>query len=1000
MPSEATNKNSSVYMPAAATNVGKKTTAVSMTSFGSIPQEGDLVIGYPIFSPEYDTHDRLRHLFGKTWTSGLVDGKQNISYPNTGHDITVDRFFIDWYNSFSETQFFPLGQPEQKDSTSTGMFKLLYGETTGDTNKISLQDKNVDNLYTFEYTDQYEEFVKVHIDLNGMGEQFDEGLVKNNFQALFTDSTYSYYNDSVKNVVGGATLKSIVNLDTWFFDYSFSYDEAFTQTELNNLNSLPGALYSNIDVHYSPNFNFGEYRDLIHDNNISEKILPMYYAFPEVAGYLDDENYSQAGMFGSFPGAEDVHGTIFKESIKLKVGSMVAYGQTGQENKYETLENLYNGNIIKKLDGIDHKVASNSDKEIYYKLFSLRMNQFLDTDPSAEYLYGPVHNKISNKYTNICLTDSKKDLLKNYDLARSQYPMSVGINFNLGKKKDLSNTLNKTNMMPPVMAYVSKTYPNAVTSPFVELTEQITINDQSDIADPTTTKQYTLNNSNRKSWDLANIINEYVSNFNSFFDWETQKVTTFISDNQLDFLNPNQSLLKFLFSQTALAASISESNKNFRTYEDILNGDKNDASEILFYRIEKSSAGAVIQNILVPNMSEQDVVNILDTQVKYDKYYEYRVYAYHAVPGTMYKYMGPVEYDWNWQMPAPPAEEEDTAAEACDDDNPIATPVCNELILGAEPEGTEVPTPSLIDSEDASIEATFRVVSQPSIRLIEVPYFNVTNTEPTIVLDKPPVPPDVNIVPFSGIHNKILILLNNSVGDYNLDPIALANGDEQQFSKIRDAQGLGPDDFINFQTDDANMSYQIFKVSKPPLSYADFSFSTPINIDKTSHVDTINPNRKYFYTFRAVDENGHISNPTAVFEVELVTLEDGSDVSTSAILPLIKEYNFPEVENSYAVRDFRKYLLIKPALGQDEINYDKSNIESAKEEKNPLLINPKFGIKEKSIFYSETGNYDPSTNTWTEPSGSLARYKLRVTSKSTGRKIDINFRFTNKRREQ
>ena len=328
MPSEATNKNSSVYMPAAATNVGKKTTAVSMTSFGSIPQEGDLVIGYPIFSPEYDTHDRLRHLFGKTWTSGLVDGKQNISYPNTGHDITVDRFFIDWYNSFSETQFFPLGQPEQKDSTSTGMFKLLYGETTGDTNKISLQDKNVDNLYTFEYTDQYEEFVKVHIDLNGMGEQFDEGLVKNNFQALFTDSTYSYYNDSVKNVVGGATLKSIVNLDTWFFDYSFSYDEAFTQTELNNLNSLPGALYSNIDVHYSPNFNFGEYRDLIHDNNISEKILPMYYAFPEVAGYLDDENYSQAGMFGSFPGAEDVHGTIFKESIKLKVGSMVAYGET------------------------------------------------------------------------------------------------------------------------------------------------------------------------------------------------------------------------------------------------------------------------------------------------------------------------------------------------------------------------------------------------------------------------------------------------------------------------------------------------------------------------------------------------------------------------------------------------------------------------------------------------------------------------------------------------
>jgi hypothetical protein len=359
-------------------------------------------------------------------------------------------------------------------------------------------------------------------------------------------------------------------------------------------------------------------------------------------------------------------------------------------------------------------------------------------------------------------------------------------------------------------------------------------------------------------------------------------------------------------------------------------------------------------------------------------------------------------YNWDSEIPveAPVEAEPD---DECDADNPFPIPICNDLILGEAPEDVSenFSSPILIDPEGKYMEASIKVLTQPTIRLIEVPYFNVEDTKPTIILDKPPVPPDINIVPFSGIHNKVLILFNSSVGDYTLDPVSMAFGDSEEFDKIRDSQGLGPGDPINFQTDDPNVSYQMFRISTPPLSYDDFSLASPKSTDKTSFIDTVSPNQKYYYTFRAVDSNGHISNPTEVYEVQLVTLEDGSDVSKAAILPLIKEYNFPEAELTYATRDFRKFLLIKPAMGQDEINFETSNLPgSSTNENNPDLIRPSFGVKEKKIFSQSTGKYDPDTGTWIEISGSVPRYKLRVTSRTTGRKVDVNFKFTNKRREQ
>ena len=82
-----------------------------------------------------------------------------------------------------------------------------------------------------------------------------------------------------------------------------------------------------------------------------------------------------------------------------------------------------------------------------------------------------------------------------------------------------------------------------------------------------------------------------------------------------------------------------------RTYNDIISGVPAYAEE-LFYVIKKFRKGInsteeeEIQNIVIPNTSDINIVNYIDTQVKYgkDASYRYEVYAHRLVFGSRYQY--------------------------------------------------------------------------------------------------------------------------------------------------------------------------------------------------------------------------------------------------------------------------------------------------------------------------------------------------------------------------
>ena len=131
-----------------------------------------------------------------------------------------------------------------------------------------------------------------------------------------------------------------------------------------------------------------------------------------------------------------------------------------------------------------------------------------------------------------------------------------------------------------------------------------------------------------------------------------------------------------------------------------------------------------------------------------------------------------------------------------------------------------------------------------------------------------------------------------------------------------------------------------------------------------SNTPTRKPNTKYFYIFRATDKNGHVSNPSNIYRVEMVE-EDG------LIFPIIELYTPQETKRGVKYRKMAKHLEIKPSLLMVEPNW------SADDDNN---ISWKIGAREESIF----GNIGSDAG---------RKFLIRLTSIDTGRKIDLRVRF-------
>jgi len=500
----------------------------------------------------------------------------------------------------------------------------------------------------------------------------------------------------------------------------------------------------------------------------------------------------------------------------------------------------------------------------------------------------------------------------------------------------------------------------------------------------------------------------------------------------VDIAKGNTTALQQILSSAIFLGKIKDITKdNLRSFKEINEGQKS-YSEAVFYKIEKYTSfddPTPVQNIWIPNIDQVDPIEYVDTQVKYNKQYFYRVFAYSAVVGTKYYYdtstfkssfVSPTLFEapivssdkidefglTGAPKPSLSAPGE-TALSAPPSFGAITPDIKPELgtNVGFDPTGQKrskaeksnfsLPVgpetgspPAPVEVGSLGINADYfqiDVVTKPTVDLIKSHLFDFNGS----VLDDPPMTPDVNFVPYIGVDNKIIINMNSQIGEYTNKPVILNSEDSEFIDSLREARGLPSDSPIRYRTDDETSAFEIYRTQEKPTSYEDFSNSLRdfvSTIQKSafeaiypwshSYKDTLTPNEEYYYMIRSVDMHNHKSYPSPVYKIKMVN-------DSGAIYPLVEVIEMkPTPKPKQNFKEFKKFLQIVPAFPQMQIDYDGSNLITG----NGKIVNKApadasevvLGIENPRLFGDSTSGQT---------------FKIRLISKHTGKKLDLNVTF-------
>tara|TARA_A100001515_G_scaffold132815_2_gene121554 strand:- start:4831 stop:7590 length:2760 start_codon:yes stop_codon:yes gene_type:complete len=570
-----------------------------------------------------------------------------------------------------------------------------------------------------------------------------------------------------------------------------------------------------------------------------------------------------------------------------------------------------------------------------------------------------------NKYKNIAIGSGEIDVILGYKEQENLYPMNININLQTERTGHMLIACDEAGMTNDVMKFAMNEimegvspaagpprYVNLSTNiNFAQSKQKIVVTDIEDFTKskwwmmPSTTiestskMQATLEQSDVQVMDLGTWLTinldaesegtEYLKKTNFDRDHIFLGISTDKSQ-QPNECNSFEQALKSIILTGKINSILQD---KFRTFEELLAGEEA-YNETLIYEIVQYSANDTttpLQRIFVPNTEKLSLLTYIDTQVKYDKQYTYEIYAHQFIVGTKYQYS-------------------DLKMQSQSQSNSSAASMSTQ---------SYVTDPDVFSYDN---RVGIKVNFEPSLAIARVQIYK----QNVRVLDDAPIAPNVDIVPYKGVNNNILVNLSGNSGRYMLRPIIINARDAKFVRKYKQSRHILPHERIQFSSDDPVGRFEAYRVDEPPKNYKSFAgkILTIVGNNKASSasfVDTMQPNKKYYYTFRGIDIHGNRSNPTPVYQVELVDQNGVIFFNTSI-------YEFPtESGRKTPTKIGRRYLKINPNLVQSLINYDifLSNLSSAYDANNVML-----GHANKPV--------------WKK------RFKIRVTSKHSGKKFDIN----------
>ena len=719
-------------------------------------------------------------------------------------------------------------------------------------------------------------------------------------ERAFTDANGNYRSDNWHTLMRGFSGEAATGnsgIITEQVDYNYlGFDMAmpFNYRELDEIN-VAGAQYAKIRPEY--NFYIKNYEEMLRFGagvNQPEPTFPNLYAL-----MLEKVN--------------EISNPVFVNHITLGASLKGGEATVGASNK----------------DKFDIKKHSGQ----YFNIYGTRFATALDkATPSV--------TELSQKFTNVIVPLENVELLKEISDKKELFPMFVDMEFSTDKMTEFAQMLSETMLTNDfIWAMVKDVASSEGFSEvdFMEVLETSNAEVQED-GTQTVTKNLSTVAAKRRVWNIFSWLKN-----SSLVDFDTGaikppdftpaseslalKSSVLLDDGTIEAnmtVDPNKKFFRSLMGVIFIGKMKTFLKSRTRTYDEIIEGLPCHAETVL-YRVEKTLAdeagnptGPTIQNFWLPNTNQIDILNLVDTQVKYGKRYAYRIYAYQLAVNTRYSYNRSTVWD-----------------------------------------------------KGASLVVTQR----PEVLLIEQEIFVVNH----LIIDDPPVPPEVDIVPYFSNGKQLMFNIKSAVGEYHFDPIALNEEDASMHTKIRKAQKVEGDGPIRFKSDDpvgVEGYFEIYRLEEHPKAWSDFEGNLVAAVANNSshgktemlaassaeYVDNVSSNQKYYYTCRMVDAHGHISNPSVIYEVELVN-DEGSIYMTKRPVEL------SPMEPKHPSKSMRRLVQIKPAIEQTFIESDSlGDIDSALQAKNV-----KLGHRQES------------------PWG--GKYKFRIISKKTGKKMDININF-------
>jgi len=375
--------------------------------------------------------------------------------------------------------------------------------------------------------------------------------------------------------------------------------------------------YVNIESKY--NFFIPKYEEQIQSNLIPEEILPNFYVV-------------------SLALNQDILNSISQDDYN----SSLALGNT---SPYENLNKKFDKFIT--LDG-NLSLDRNGDIGFFFALALVAyMEQYAEVYDSVSVDYiETVKKRFGHLFNNL----TNKEILDKLNEFKSSYPLYINIEWTTTTLSPLLVFLQNAGIsLQALQSFLGDKLLIKIQSSGLSEVSRFSILAQSPRLDFTTGlghfEEYSQNlyTYDAGQWIIDFLLEIFAGTSNEIIhpnellviDQNGQEIP--ITD-QFDPTRGAIDIYEILNAISAIPGYRDLLNTSIRTYKQLIEGDFA-KSEVLLYKIEKrNSQHVLLQTFYIPNVSGINVQNYVDTQVKYNKEYKYKIFAYTAIYGTEYYY--------------------------------------------------------------------------------------------------------------------------------------------------------------------------------------------------------------------------------------------------------------------------------------------------------------------------------------------------------------------------